>query len=197
MSECAAWADYTSVDYKGPCVAVGLITDKKKEQCPGIKCKPLPDANCLGFTPPGACCPICGGTLRLLYSRKQIDRALYVLYNNDTYPLTLKALLQALARTIQVAQCSLRGYLTIEMDIFVIVETTESNPSQLQLEACIREAEKIASLVNTQSPRLVSELSLSSLVLATPVHTQNNGASRLIAEFLVFIFLSFIIIVMR
>ncbi|KAK9687648.1 Kazal-type serine protease inhibitor domain [Popillia japonica] len=175
-SECAAWSDYTSVDYRGACVAVGLITDKKRNQCPGIKCKPLPDPNCLGFTPPGACCPICGGTLRLLYSRKQIDRALYVLHNKDTYPLTLRAMLQALARTIQVSQCALRGYLTVEMDIFVIVETTEKNPSQLQLEACIREAEKIASLVNTQSPRVVSELSLSSLVLATPVHTQNNYA---------------------
>ncbi|KAI4456345.1 serine protease inhibitor [Holotrichia oblita] len=191
-SECAAWSDYTSVDYRGPCIAVGLITDKKKNQCPGIKCKPLPDPNCLGFTPPGACCPICGGTLRLLYSRKQIDRALYVLHNKDTYSLTLKAMLQALARTIQVSQCALRGYLTVEMDIFVIVETTEKKPSQLQLEACIREAEKIASLVNTQSPRVVSELSLSSLVLATPVHTQNNYASN---SMVVHSWMSFIVVV--
>lgn len=45
-------------------------------------------------------------------------------------------------------------------------------PSELQLEACLREAEKIASLVNTQSPRIASELSLSSLISATIVHTQ-------------------------
>ncbi|GJQ88370.1 putative reversion-inducing cysteine-rich protein with Kazal, partial [Trypoxylus dichotomus] len=172
-----------------------LITDKKKEQCPGIKCRPLPDRNCLGFTPPGACCPICGGTLRLLFSRKQIDRALYALQKKDTYPLTLKAMLQALSRTIQVAQCALRGYLTIEMDIFVIVETTESNPSQLQLEACIREAEKIASLINTQSPRVASELSLSSLVLATPVHTQNKAAITSMASDAICVAFSMLIVV--
>lgn len=45
-------------------------------------------------------------------------------------------------------------------------------PSELQLEACLREAEKIASLINTQSPRIASELSLSSLISANIVHTQ-------------------------
>nr|XP_022911269.1 reversion-inducing cysteine-rich protein with Kazal motifs [Onthophagus taurus] len=177
ISECAAHADFASVDYPGPCLAVGTITDKKQKQCthPDIECKQLSDPNCLGFTPPGACCPICGGAIRLLYSRKQIDRALYGLQGeNDIYPLTLKALLQALERQVQVAQCALRGYLTVEMDIFVIIETTVLKPSELQMETCVREAEKLVNLVNTRSPRLVSELSLSSLVLATPVHTQNN-----------------------
>lgn len=47
----------------------------------------------------------------------------------------------------------------------------EKNPSKLQLEACVRETEKIASLINRQSPRIASELSLSSLTAATPVHS--------------------------
>lgn len=175
VSECAAFADYVSVDYGGPCVTVGLITDKKTQQCPGVQCRPLPDANCLGFTPPGACCPVCAGALRLLYSKKQIDRALYVLNGQSTRSLTLNALLEALERRVQVAQCALRGYLTVESDIFVMVESTEAHPSGLQLETCVREAEKIASMINTQSPRLVSELSLSSLVLGITVHTQVNA----------------------
>lgn len=79
----------------------------------------------LGITPPGACCPVCGGALRLLYSRKQIDRALYALPTPNTGPLHLRSTLLALERQIQLAQCRLRGYVTIELDIFVIVQTTE------------------------------------------------------------------------
>lgn len=103
ISECAAWADFVSVDYPGPCVALGLIADGKMRQCPGVECRPLPHQDCIGITPPGACCPVCGGAIRLLYSRKQIDRALYVLQNRSTKSLTLKALLHALERQIQVS----------------------------------------------------------------------------------------------
>ncbi|XP_060522280.1 reversion-inducing cysteine-rich protein with Kazal motifs isoform X2 [Cylas formicarius] len=170
-SECAAFADLVSVDYDGTCIAVGLITEVKSKQCPNVKCPTLVDARCLGITPPGACCPQCGGSLRLLYSRKQIDRALYALQNQSTEAVNLKSLLKGLERQIQLAQCTVRGFITVETDIFVIVQTTERYPSQLQLEACVREAEKIASLINMQSPRVASELSLSSLTSATIVHT--------------------------
>ena len=178
ISECAAWADMVSVDYMGRCRMVGLIGDTKSEQCPDVKCAPLPDPHCLGITPPGACCPICGGALRLLYSKNQIHRALYALKNSDTESLTLKAMLKALDRQIHVARCVLRGYLTVEMDVFIAVQTTEKNPSGLQLEACVREAEKIASLINMQSPRIVSELSLSSLTLASVVHVSSAAGLR-------------------
>lgn len=72
------------------------------------------------------------------------------------------------------AQCVLRGFLSVEGDIFIIVQTTENFPSELQLEACIMEAEKIASLINKQSPRIASELSLSCLTAAMTVHTQSS-----------------------
>ncbi|XP_066254159.1 reversion-inducing cysteine-rich protein with Kazal motifs [Euwallacea similis] len=171
-SECAANADMVSMDYDGPCLAIGLITPTRSRQCPNVKCPKLADPLCLGVTPPGACCPICGGSLRLLYSRKQIDRALYALQNHSTEAVNLKALLRGLQRQIQVAQCTIRGYVTVETDIFVVVQSIERFPSSLQLEACVREAEKIGSLVNMKSPRVASELSLSSLTSATIVHTQ-------------------------
>ncbi|KAK5641309.1 hypothetical protein RI129_009856 [Pyrocoelia pectoralis] len=174
ISECAAWADYVSVDYIGPCVTVGLITNSNAKQCASIKCGPLPDLKCIGITPPGACCPICGGAIRLLYSSRQIDRALYALQNKSTSPISLNGVLKALQRHIQVAQCTLRGFLSVEADIFVVVQTTEKYPSQLQLEACVREAEKLASLVNKQSPRIVSELSLSCLTTAMTVHSHSS-----------------------
>ncbi|CAH1106670.1 unnamed protein product [Psylliodes chrysocephalus] len=176
ISECAAIADMVSVDYEGPCVAMGLLTNVKAKQCPGVKCPELQSPNCVGITPPGACCPMCGGALTLLYSRKQIDRAFFVIRNQTTKPLNLDSMLKALERQIQVGQCTLKGYLTVEMDIFIIVHSTERNPSEVQLEACIREAEKIASLINIQSPRIVSELSLSSLTAASIVHTQANSS---------------------
>jgi len=79
----------------------------------------------LGITPPGACCPICGGSLRLLYSRKQIDRALYACQNRSTEAVNLKSLLRSLERQVQVAQCTVRGYVTVETDIFLAVQSTE------------------------------------------------------------------------
>ncbi|ERL84307.1 hypothetical protein D910_01716 [Dendroctonus ponderosae] len=170
-SECAAHADMISVDYNGPCSSIGLITNTKSRQCSNVKCHELPDESCLGITPPGACCPLCGGSLRLLYSRKQIDRALYALQNRGTDSINLRSLLKGLERQVQIAQCTVRGYVTVETDIFVVIQSNEGYPSSLQLEACIREAEKIAGLVNMKSPRIVSEVSLSSLTLATVVHT--------------------------
>lgn len=185
-SECAAWADYVSVDYNGPCRAIGLISDKIGKQCSEVECKPLPDIHCLGYTPPGACCPICGGALKLIYSRKQIDRALYALRGHSMTSLTLQSILQALERQIQIAECAIRGFLSIELDIFVMVQTIEKKPSSLQLEACVREAEKLASLIRRHSPRVQSELSLSALTAATIVHApalnQGNGVQSFYYE---------------
>ncbi|KAJ8968089.1 hypothetical protein NQ317_005572, partial [Molorchus minor] len=142
ISECAAFADMIAVDYDGPCIAIGLITQVKAHQCAGVNCPKLQDPSCLGVTPPGACCPICAGSIRILYSRKQIDRALYVFGSQNSRAVNLHTILKSLERQIQLAQCTLKGYLTVELDIFVAVQTTERYPSELQLEACIREAEK-------------------------------------------------------
>lgn len=68
------------------------------------------------------------------------------------------------------AHCRLSGFLTIESDIFVIVHTTDNNLSHLQHEACTREAEKIATLIDTQSHRITTDLALSALTVANIVH---------------------------
>nr|CAD7402243.1 unnamed protein product [Timema cristinae] len=148
--------------YRGPCLAVPQCGDV-------IVCPPLLRPGCLGVTPPGACCPICGGALRFLYSQKQVDRALYILRGNTLSALTVHAVLTALERQVQVAECAVRGYLTVETDLFVLVQPVGSTrpPSDVQLEACIREAEKLANLVRGSSPRVLSELSLSALTTAT------------------------------
>lgn len=190
-SQCAAIADYVTVDYIGPCNTVGLIADVKTIQCANVQCSVLPTDNCIGYTPPGACCPICGGVIRFLYSRKQIDRALYALQGHSLESLTLKSILSSLERQIQVAQCALSGYLSVELDIVVIVRSTVLRPSELQLEACVREAEKLASLVRRQSPRVASELSLSALTASTLVHTMehSNKSVNCISNSLIVLFL--------
>lgn len=135
-----------------------------------VKCKNNSECkNGAPFVPPGACCPQCGGAIRIIYSRKQIDRALFTLKGKNTDILTLKGILRALDNLIQVAHCRLNGYLTIEGDIFVIVHSTDMNLSELQHEACVREAEKIATLIDTQSHRITSHIALSALTVANVV----------------------------
>lgn len=184
ISECAAWAEYVSVDYSGPCLAVGSISDLMEPKCTfdRIICPKLKKPNCLGFTAPGACCPKCGGALRILYSKKQIDRALYGT-NISASVINLNNILRALERHVKIAECALRGYLTIEMEIFVTVETMLDNPTDLQLKVCILEAEKLADMINRESVLISSDLGLSSLTCALTVHTYpTQGTSSISAS---------------
>lgn len=179
ISECAAWAEYVSVDYAGPCLAVGPISDLMEQKCTfdRIICPKLKKPDCRGFTAPGACCPKCGGALRILYSKKQIDRALYGTNISSTV-INLNNILKALERHVKIAECALRGYLTIEMEIFVTVETMLDNPTELQLNVCILEAEKIADMINRESVLITNDLGLSSLSYALPVHTYPTQAAE-------------------
>lgn len=112
---------------------------------------------------------MCGGAIRIIYSRKQIDRALSSLKGKNTELLTLKAILRALEGLVHVAHCHLSGFLTIELDIFVILHTTSPESSFIHQTACIREAEKIATLIDTQSHRITSDISLSALAVANMI----------------------------
>ncbi|XP_030025973.2 reversion-inducing cysteine-rich protein with Kazal motifs [Manduca sexta] len=177
-SECAAWAEYVSVDYTGPCLAVGPISDVMEPKCAfdRIICPPLKKPKCLGFTAPGACCPRCGGALRILYSKKQIDRALYGI-NISASVINLNNVLKALDRHVKIAECALRGYLTIETEIFVTIESLLQNPTDLQMQMCVLEAEKIADLINRESALITSDLGLSALSYALIVHSEpSRGA---------------------
>ncbi|VVC41393.1 Thyroglobulin type-1,Kazal domain [Cinara cedri] len=171
-SECAAFAESVSVDYAGPCASSGLIGYNGQPYCAKgvVECPSLPQQECLGITPPGACCPKCAGALRILFSQKQVDRVIYMLKRPAANALSMKSVLRALDRHVQVAECVVRGHLTIYQDILVLVESTVKNPSKLQLEACLRESEKLSTLVETSSPRAMSDLSLSTLISASPVH---------------------------
>ncbi|XP_025206396.1 reversion-inducing cysteine-rich protein with Kazal motifs [Melanaphis sacchari] len=172
-SECAAFAESASVDYPGPCISSGFIGHNGRPYCAAkgvVNCPRLPHKGCLGITPPGACCPKCAGALRILFSQKQVDRVMHTLKKPSVNALNTKSILRALDRHVLVAECVVRGHLTMYQDLLVLVESTVRNPTRLQLEACIRESEKLSSLVETSSPRVMIDLSLSTLISASPVH---------------------------
>ncbi|XP_018370423.1 PREDICTED: reversion-inducing cysteine-rich protein with Kazal motifs [Trachymyrmex cornetzi] len=177
-NECAAWADKVVVDYEGPCVAVGLIGDETKPRCgDAVQCPPLKEPYCVGVTPPGACCPICGGAARLFYSKKQVDRIYYMMdEETDKDSVTLEALLVALGRQLQVAQCALRGMMTPDRDIFIVVQPITKKPSMLQLRACVTETEKLVTRISERSPLIAAEVPLGSLSRAEIAHSYISSA---------------------
>lgn len=99
--------------------------------------------------------------------------------------LSLKGILRSLQALIRVTHCRLSGHLTIESDIFVIVDAIDLQSTPLQLEACKREVEKISTLIDTQSHRITSNVALSSITVANVVGTQSfddndiNAASQI------------------
>lgn len=161
--------DYSLADYDGECREIGLLTNTLGHRCTSVRCIINDKCGDNLIIPPGACCPVCGTAIRIVYSRKQIDRVLFGLRGKHTEIVTLKGILIALDNLIQVSHCRLSGFLTIESDIFVIVHTTGVGLSQLHHEACSREAEKIATLIDTQTHRITSDLALSALTVANIV----------------------------
>lgn len=168
-SECSAWSDYVLMDYRGRCREIGLLDGRgvqKQPRCRLVKCQTLPHS-CRSVIPPGACCPICANAgIHIIISRKQIDRALYALRGQNKDLLTLHQMLKELDSFIQVAECQLTGYLTIEMELFIAI-VPRKNLAQLnllQIDACNRESERISALISTQSHRITTNLILSGLI---------------------------------
>lgn len=83
---------------------------------------------------------------------------------------TLDALLTALRRQVQVAECAVRGMVTPEGDIFVVVQSVLEKPSSLQLRACIAETEKLVVRITERSPKIAAEVPLGSLTRAEVAH---------------------------
>lgn len=179
-SSYAARAEYVLVDYVGRCREVGLLVSDMGRRCRTVKCPAPVSKHCRLIVPPGACCPLCaGGAFRIIYSRKQFDRAMYGLRAQSSTLLTLQGVLQQLDGLVQVSECQLTGFLTMEVGIFVAIVPSSSikRPTHLQLEACAREAEKISSLINAQSPRITTNLALSCLTVSHLLEPTPNGAT--------------------
>ncbi|XP_071811798.1 reversion-inducing cysteine-rich protein with Kazal motifs-like isoform X2 [Apostichopus japonicus] len=179
-SKCVAWQHKTTVDYLGPCEAVGPISDVDTvSQCDTIDCPELLSTNCMGITPPGSCCPVCAGLIRILFSKKEADTVALAM---GSKALHLEDVLELLRRQIVVSECDLYGFLSIEGDIVVLVTPVPENPSVVEIEVCNREAVKLEALINTRSPLLVSYLQLTPLLAASTrkvAVTENSAALAL------------------
>ncbi|KAG8199483.1 hypothetical protein JTE90_009331 [Oedothorax gibbosus] len=174
-SECAAWAERVSVDYKGPCSAVGS-KHGKHSRCGGVKCSPLPSEYCTKVFPPGGCCPICGAALRLLYSQKLSDWSVEVV--RDVDPVVIQTIAEKFRQHVKVTECEVFAYLSLESDIVVLVMAITDSPTELQVQACVHEAEKLHFLIQQHSPTLLTELPLSFFTSTTMIDPVSDSSSR-------------------
>nr|XP_056713840.1 reversion-inducing cysteine-rich protein with Kazal motifs [Euleptes europaea] len=160
-SVCAAYSDRVAVDYYGPCQAVGALSHYSSQgECVSVQCPPLSAAGCKPVIPPGACCPLCAGMLRVLYDKEKLD--IFVRLTTKK-PITVLEILQKIRLHVSVPQCDVFGYFSIESEIVILIVPVDQNPKPLQIEACNKEAEKIQSLINSDSPALASHVPLSAL----------------------------------
>jgi reversion-inducing cysteine-rich kazal motif protein len=60
---CHAHSLHIPIDYSGRCHDDG---------CGSVRCPPLQNDKCKPVTPPGACCPKCGGLLAVLFDKPQL-----------------------------------------------------------------------------------------------------------------------------
>ncbi|XP_077978597.1 reversion-inducing cysteine-rich protein with Kazal motifs-like [Glandiceps talaboti] len=175
-SKCTAWSQRVTIDYNGPCQAVGFLSDDNDTaRCATVKCPKWDIASCNGIVPPGACCPICAGQLRILYSTFVSDEVAAILKQ----PVSLETVLIELRRHISVAECDLYGYLSIEADVVVLVVPIVANPTNLQVDACNKETLKLEALINSGSPLVSSfvHLSLLTAAFATTSEIQTVSSS--------------------
>uniref|UniRef100_A0A803VCZ2 Reversion-inducing cysteine-rich protein with Kazal motifs n=1 Tax=Ficedula albicollis TaxID=59894 RepID=A0A803VCZ2_FICAL len=163
-SVCAAYAQRVAVDYRGHCQAVGAPADRgSHSECAFVRCPQLSAAGCqpISFIHIGACCPLCAGMLRILYDKDKLDNFARV---TNKKPITVLDILEKIRLHVSVPQCDVFGYLSIESEIVILIIPVDQNPKPLQIEACNKEAEKIESLINSDSPTLASHVPLSALI---------------------------------
>lgn len=96
---------------------------------------------------------------------------------SDKEVVTLEGMLNALDRQLRVSECSLRGMLTLEGDIFIINQPVPKKPSDLQMHACVMEIEKLVSRITERSPRVVTEVPLGSLTRAEIAHMRISSST--------------------
>ncbi|XP_013784670.2 reversion-inducing cysteine-rich protein with Kazal motifs-like, partial [Limulus polyphemus] len=141
--------------------------------CSGIRCPPLPSPHCSNVIPPGACCPVCGAVVAFLFSRHQAD--IVVRAVQDVKPVVVQTIAEKLRYYVKVAECDVFSYLSLESEVIVTVTPITATPTFLQVETCVKEAEKIKTLVEMTSPAILTDLSLS-LFLAASLEGPLSGS---------------------
>ncbi|ETE66476.1 Reversion-inducing cysteine-rich protein with Kazal motifs, partial [Ophiophagus hannah] len=184
---CAAFSDRVAVDYNGLCQAVGVLSDYSYQgECVSVTCSRLSATGYKPVIPPGACCPLYAGILRVLYDKEKLDTFARI---TNQKPITVLEILQKIRLHVSVPQCDVFGYFSIESELIILIIPVDQNPKPLQIEACNKEAEKIESLINSDSPALASHVPLSALIAAQVEVSFKMSSSRsqvILADYLVF-----------
>ncbi|OQV22789.1 Reversion-inducing cysteine-rich protein with Kazal motifs [Hypsibius exemplaris] len=171
-SECAALADRVGTDYKGRCITVGGRIEKGLlNTCLVVekRCPPRVLSNCVNVIPPDACCSVCAGALRILFSKRRLHR----LAERNVLTITSRQLITELQRLIQSSSCQVLGYLTMENDIVVLVQRLNVTGESATLEehlACVRESERLHYLINSQNPLITTNAMLWPLAGSKIIH---------------------------
>ncbi|XP_078493570.1 reversion-inducing cysteine-rich protein with Kazal motifs isoform X2 [Ciona intestinalis] len=173
-SSCVAMATGIFPDYVGPCRPISYGTDGELSTCAGVKCAALSNPECKPVTPPGSCCPICAGLLRVLISTPHL---MAIPQRSWKGPVTVRDIVWILRRHLNVLECATYGQLTTEGDLVIMTLSTINKPSLLQTKACSSEAERLSRLINSRSPTLTSDLILSTLTAATWTSTDKDNSS--------------------
>uniref|UniRef100_A0A8C5ME93 Reversion-inducing cysteine-rich protein with Kazal motifs n=1 Tax=Leptobrachium leishanense TaxID=445787 RepID=A0A8C5ME93_9ANUR len=161
-SVCSAYSDRVAVDYYGSCKDVSIFSHHSLHtECSSVKCPRIPVEGYNLVTPPGACCPLCAGVLRILFDKDKLDIFAKATSKN---PITVLDILQKIRLHVSVPQCDVFGYLSMESELVVLIIPVDNQPKAIQIDACIKEAEKINSLINSDSPTLASQVPLSALI---------------------------------
>jgi len=162
-SECSAWAGGVPADYDGTCRAVGQLNYSTMESsCPNVTCSFKSHvSHCKPIVPPGACCPVCAGEIRILLSQRQVTEAWH-----KGHKVTVADVLSVLRLQVSVAECDVFAYPSIEGDLVVLVAPVTMSPTPLQVNACMSETEKLGSLITSGSPIITTFVSASTFASA-------------------------------
>ncbi|XP_018422723.1 PREDICTED: reversion-inducing cysteine-rich protein with Kazal motifs-like [Nanorana parkeri] len=180
---CSAYYDRVAVDYYGRCQDVGIFSDHSfHTECSSVKCPLNPKSGCMPIIPPGACCPLCSGVLRILFDKEKLDAFAKI----KKMPVTVMDVLEKIRPHISVPQCDVFGYLSVESELVVLVVPVDIHPKAIQIEACNKEAEKINSLINSDSPTIASQVPLSGLITSEVFisSTVNSDCTKNISDIL-------------
>lgn len=98
----------------------------------------------------------------------------------DKDAVTLQALLNSLERHISIKMCSLRGMVTIDGDIVIVIVPDSKTPSAVELRTCVLETERLVVLIQHKSPSIIIEVPLSAITGAEIIHRQVSNVSCII-----------------
>lgn len=151
----------TGIDYKGPCLPKQYQDlDGAVERCSKISCEPINPKHCHRIRIPGTCCLVCGSTMRVIYSQRDLLRHHnFISFDHFTIP----DIVIHLRQLLQVSECRLYAHMLVPGELVIAIIVESKHPTYSQFVACRTEAERLNKYINHKSPILNTNYYLSVL----------------------------------